>query len=303
LKLAVVGSMNLDISLVVGRMPVLGECLRSGQVVQVPGGKGANQAVAAARNGAEVYMFGQVGSDSFAEIVKNNLLANGVNVDGVLTDPQTTTGLAFIFVEGGDNRIVLAGGANDSFSPGQVQALGAQLLACDAVLLQNENRVETLASTIELCKGKLPIFLNPAPAMAYPEGLLDGVDYLTPNQTELAFYTGRPLEGDDSLKVGLQLLRGMGVHEPLITLGAGGVAWLKGNETRIMPGFKVETVDSTGAGDTFAACFAVRRMLGDALEDAIRYAQAAAALACTRLGAQAAIPQADEVWHFLREND
>ena len=302
MKLAVVGSMNLDITLVVERMPVLGESLRSRETVQAPGGKGANQAVAAARSGAEVYMFGQVGNDPYAKFVKDNFRANGINIDGILTDPKAATGLAFIFVEGGDNRILLASGANDTFSPEQLEELSEKILACDAVLLQNENRVETLARTIALCKGKTPIFLNPAPAMNYPEGLLDGVDYLTPNQSEYEFYAQRPLGDLADLETGLKILQGMGVREPLITLGTQGVAYLDAGKARIVPGFKVKTVDSTGAGDTFSGCFAYRRMAGDDLPTAIRYAQAAAALACTKLGAQAAIPTASEILEFLEKN-
>ena len=302
MKLAVVGSMNLDITLVVERMPVLGESLRSRETVQAPGGKGANQAVAAARSGAEVHMFGQVGNDPYAEFVKDNFRANGINVDGILTDPKEATGLAFIFVEGGDNRILLASGANDTFSPEQVEALSEQILACDAVLLQNENRVETLAKTIALCRGKMPIFLNPAPAMAYPDGLMDGVDYLTPNQSEYEFYTQRSLADLADLETGLKALQGLGVREPLITLGTRGVAYLDAGRAQLVPGFKVETVDSTGAGDTFSGCFAYRRMVGDDLPTAIRYAQAAAAMTCTRLGAQAAIPRASEVLRFLEQN-
>ena len=302
MKLAVVGSMNLDITLVVERMPVLGETLRSRGTVQAPGGKGANQAVAAARSGAEVAMFGQVGNDPYAAIVKNNFLANGINIDGILTDPKAATGLAFIFVEGADNRIILASGANDTFSARQVQSLRDQILACDAVLLQNEIRVETIAQTLALCKGQIPIFLNPAPAIAYPEGLLAGVDYFTPNQLEYEFYAHQQLDSLADLEAGLNCLKGMGVREPLITLGTRGVAYLEAGQARIVPGFRVDAVDSTGAGDTFSGCFAYRRMVGDDLPTAIRYAQAAAALACTKLGAQAAIPMAGEVWRFLEQN-
>ena len=302
MKIAVVGSMNLDITLVVEHMPMHGETLRSSQTLQSPGGKGANQAVAAARAGAEVYMFGQTGNDPFAQLVRDNLWAHGVNIDGVLTDPNAATGLAFIFLEGGDNRIILASGANDTFSPAQVEALSLPILACDAVLVQNEIRVETLAKTIALCKGKLPIFLNPAPGMAYPDGMLAGVDYFTPNQPEYEFYAKHPLGGLEDIEAGLELLKGMGVREPLITLGARGVAYLEGEKAQIVPGFKVEAVDSTGAGDAFAGCFACRRIAGDDMPTAIRFAQAAAALACTRLGAQTAIPTADEVGEFLGQN-
>ena len=302
MKLAVVGSMNLDITLVVERMPVLGETLRSLETVQAPGGKGANQAVAAARSGAEVAMFGQVGNDPYAAFVKDNFKANGINIDGILTDPKAATGLAFIFVEGADNRIILASGANDTFSAEQVQAMREQILACDAVLLQNEIRVGTVAMTIALCKGKMPIFLNPAPAAIYPEGMLAGVDYFTPNQLEYEFYTQRSLGDLADLETGLKVMQGMGVREPLITLGTRGVAYLDAGRAQIVPGFKVETVDSTGAGDTFSGCFAYRRMVGDDLPTAIRYAQAAAALACTKLGAQAAIPTASEVLQFLEQN-
>jgi ribokinase len=302
MKLAVVGSMNLDITLVVERMPVLGETLRSEKTVQAPGGKGANQAVAAARSGADVCMFGQVGNDPYAKFVKDNFRANGINVDGILTDPKAATGLAFIFVEGADNRILLASGANDTFSAEQVWALREQILACDAVLLQNEIRVETIASTISLCKGKMPIFLNPAPAVNYPAGLLEGVDYFIPNQLEYEFYTQRQLNDAADVESGLKLMQEMGLREPLITLGTKGVAYLDAGKVRIVPGFKVEAVDSTGAGDTFCGCFAYRRMVGDDLPTAIRYAQAAAALACTKLGAQAAIPMASEVWRFLEQN-
>ena len=302
MKLAVVGSINLDISLVIERMPVLGETLRSQKSIQAPGGKGANQAVAAAHLGADVSMFGQVGNDPYADFVKNNFLANEVNIDHLLTDPDEMTGLAFIFVEGGDNRILLASGANDSFTPEKLEGLKDAILACDAILLQNEIPVETIAKAIALCKGKMPIFLNPAPAMPYPAGLLEGVDYFTPNASEFTYYTQRQLETDEDIEAGLILLAGMGVREPIITLGTRGVAYLETGRLRIVPGFRVEVVDTTGAGDTFSGAFAFRRMSGDDLPGAIRYAQAAAALACTRLGAQSAIPTHSEVEQFLQLN-
>ncbi|MEA4811858.1 MAG: ribokinase [Anaerolineaceae bacterium] len=299
MKLAVVGSMNLDITLVVERMPVLGETLRSQKSLQSPGGKGANQAVAAARSGAEVFMFGQLGNDPYAGFVMENFKANRINTQGILTDPESSTGLAFIFVEGGDNRILLASGANDRFLPAQLESLKQSILSCDALLLQNEIPVESIAAAVSLCKGKIPIFLNPAPAMPYLPGTLEGLDYFIPNEYEFEFYTHQSLENMHAIEKGLQFLQTMGVKEPLITMGTKGVAYLEDGQARIMPGFKVQVIDSTGAGDTFSGAFACRRMAGDALPEAIRYAQAAAALACTKLGAQSAIPCREEVTAFL----
>ncbi len=297
--LAVIGSANIDLSVVVSKMPEKGETVKCLQSLTSPGGKGANQAIAAARIGADVWFVAKIGKDVFGTMVLDSLKESGVHTDDVMVSNEYGTGKAFILVSDGDNRIVIEGGSNDQLTAVDVERISEKLLRASGVLLQNEIPLEAIRKVTQLCKGKIPIFLNPAPAMAYPQGMLAGIDYFIPNESECEFYTGiRPFD-QRSCEKAMAALRKMGICIPIITLGDKGVAYFDGHKCVMAKGFEIDAVDSTAAGDTFAGVFATMISEGKEVATAIDVAQAAAAITCTRYGAQNAIPYKDEVEKFL----
>jgi ribokinase len=301
-RIVVVGSANIDLSTVVSKMPAQGEtikCLRS-QVS--PGGKGANQAVAAAKIGAETWLIAKVGNDLFGQTIISNLRENGVQMQNILISREAGTGKAFIIVCNGDNRIMIDGGSNDELTASDIERMSGELLKADGILLQLEIPPETVGKAVQICKGKIPIFLNPAPAMPLDGELLRGIDYFIPNQVECSFYTGINPIDDYSAGKALEYLSGMGIRFPIITLGSKGVAYFNGKNNVFADGFTVEVVDTTAAGDTFSGVFAALISTGLGIDKAVETAQAAAAITCTRFGAQNAIPMKSEVEEFLHHS-
>lgn len=297
--IAVIGSANIDLSVVVSKMPEKGETVKCLQSLTSPGGKGANQAIAAARIGADVWFVAKIGNDVFGTMVFESLKESSVHTDDVMVSNEYGTGKAFILVSDGDNRIVIEGGSNDQLTAVDVERISEKLLRVSGVLLQNEIPLEAIQKATQLCKGKVPVFLNPAPAMAYPQKMLEGIDYFIPNESECEFYTGiRPFD-QRSCEKAMTALREMGIRTPIITLGDKGVAYFDGHKCVMAKGFEIDAVDSTAAGDTFAGVFATMISEGMEMAAAIHMAQAAAAITCTRYGAQNAIPYKDEVEKFL----
>ncbi len=297
--IAVIGSANIDLSVAVSKMPEKGETVKCLRSLTSPGGKGANQAIAAARIGADVWFVAKIGNDVFGTMVLDSLKESGVHTDDVMVSNEYGTGKAFILVSDGDNRIVIEGGSNDQLTVVDVERISEKLLRASGVLLQNEIPMEAIRKATQLCKGKIPVFLNPAPAMAYPQKMLEGIDYFIPNESECEFYTGvRPFD-QGSCEKAMTALREMGIRIPIITLGDKGVAYFDGHKCVMAKGFEIDAVDSTAAGDTFAGVFATMVSEGKGMAMAIDVAQAAAAITCTRYGAQNAIPYKDEVEKFL----
>lgn len=301
-KLVVIGSLNMDIVIETERYPQVGETLLGDRVRFIPGGKGANQAVAAARLGAETAMIGALGDDAFGEVLLRSLQDDGVDVTGVKRVAGVATGVASIYVAEGDNSIVVVPGANYRMEPADIDRNEDKLRQADIVLLQLEIPVETVVYAARKAKslGKM-VVLNPAPAQPLPEELFGFIDYLTPNRTELSRYTGMDAEGE-ALESAMRRMKEMGAAHVVTTLGADGSAYLTDDGgLRTLTGYKVPVVDTTGAGDCYNAGLALSIAAGRSLEEAVDYASVVSALAVTKFGAQAGMPTEDEALRFVKE--
>jgi ribokinase len=291
-RLVVVGSINMDLVTVAQRFPAPGETLLGERFLSVHGGKGGNQAVAAARLGADVHMIGAVGDDNFAQPLCDALAAEGVNIEHVAKIDHCSSGTASITVAAGENSIVVVPGANAQLTPAHVARAQQEIARADAVLVQMEIPLETVEATLRIAwQERVPVVLNPAPAQQLPLEWLKLARYITPNQHELAI-----LLGADSTADFRDLMR----RSPcpvVMTHGAEGAWFREEGEPQHQSGFEVEAVDSTGAGDTFNAALAV--YLHEGLPIAVRKACAAAALSVTRLGARGGMPHPAEVEALL----
>lgn len=289
MKIGVVGSINMDMTVTAPRIPHKGETLIGERVQYIPGGKGANQAVAMARLDADVEMFGCVGGDSFASELIENLKANGVQTDNIRRQAGVSTGMAFITVGEQDNTIIVVPGANACVSKTYVDDIREDLLRCDMVVLQHEIALETVEYVVSLCADhNIRTILNPAPAFLVSEEVIRKVSYLTPNQHEAALIFGEYQDVNDLLKQYPEKL--------IITQGSKGViTCLRSGEILEVPARKAAVADTTGAGDTLNGAFAVRIAHGDRIGDALRYANVAASLSTEKFGAQGGMPGCKEV--------
>lgn len=289
MKLAVVGSINMDMTVTAERIPGKGETLRGDSVSSIPGGKGANQAVAMAKLGAEVEMFGCVGDDSNGALLLENLKRVGVKTDHIRVLKGVPTGIAMITVAENDNTIVVIPGANGKVDRGYADSIREELAQYDMVVLQHEIPLDTVYYLVELCHGMgIPVVLNPAPAAAVPEKIVEMVTYLTPNEHEAALIFGEGQKTEEMLRKYPEKL--------VITQGARGVVTcLKNGEILRVPARKSAVVDTTGAGDTLNGAFCVRICAGDDIRAALTYANTAAGLSTERFGAQGGMPSAAEV--------
>lgn len=300
-KIAVVGSSNTDMVVRVPHIPAPGETVLGGEFVMAPGGKGANQAVAAARLGAKVTLVARVGPDVFGERALAGFHQEGIITRYVTVDREAASGVALIFVDAaGENRIAVAPGANACLSPDDVQQAREAIEKADVLLLQLEVPTETvLAAAAVAHQAGVRVILNPAPAPPnlLPAELLARVDILTPNESEAGLLTGTQV----SAEVAARRLAGQGVGAVIVTLGARGALIVTLDAQRLVPGFSVNAVDTTAAGDAFNGGLAVALAEGRPLAAAVRFANACGALATTRLGAQPSLPTVDEVEAFLAE--
>ena len=303
--IVVVGSLNADLVVGVPRFPAPGETLIGEGFEMVPGGKGANQACAAARLGGLVAMVGQVGADAQGAWLLHALSAAGADIDLVATDQAAPSGVALVTrARSGQNTIVVAPGANGRFSPDRLAPALAALRQARVVLLQLEVPLETVVrAAAEARAGGATVLLDPAPARPLPDDLLAMTDFLTPNETELAVLTGRPPEeeaGLDEMSRSAALLLERGAGHVLVTRGArGAVVWSAGSGPREVPAFPVTAVDTTAAGDAFNGALAVAIAEDQSLADGLRFAAAAAALSVTRPGAQTSMPCRPDVTALL----
>lgn len=295
MKIVVVGSANMDMSIRTSRMPVIGETLTGNGFLLSAGGKGANQAVACAKMGVDTRLIAKVGDDIFGQSIVDGLRGYGVQTEFIGVEQGVTTGVAAITVVQGNNFIILDGGANDHVTPAYIGQYREALLSASAVLLQLEIPLESVYEAIRIAKGKVPIFLNPAPAVPIDDDILQGVDYFIPNEIECRTYTGVEIRGTEDASAALDILRGKGIRHPLITLGEKGVAYYNGAENVYKEGYPVTAVDTTAAGDTFAGTFAAMMVSGRGMDEAVDIAQRAASISVTRPGAQNAIPTIAEV--------
>ncbi|MFZ5916668.1 MAG: ribokinase [Chloroflexota bacterium] len=302
-KIVVVGSLNMDLIVSAPRIPEPGETIIGHGFHTAAGGKGANQAVAAARLGAQVIMVGCVGGDAYGETLRRNLAADGVDTSFVGVDTETHTGIALITVDdAGQNSIVVSSGANWRLSAADVDAAEGAFIGADMLVLQLETRPEVVERAAALAvRHGVPVALNPAPARPLSPALLAQVDYLIPNESETALLSGRPVTGVDSARAAARTLRGMGIGTVVLTLGGQGAFLITEGREAHVPAFSVEVVDTTAAGDAFVGGFAVAVASGWPLPQAARFAAASGALATTRLGAQPSLPTLSDVERLLRD--
>lgn len=297
----VVGSLNADLVVRSPRFPQPGETISGEDLQIIPGGKGANQAVAAARHAARVSMVGRVGSDSFGPFLVDNLKSNQVDESHVKVD-DSATGTAIIIVDAnGQNSIVLSPGANGKVSPADVDVEHASFLNSKLLLLQLEIPTPTVLHAAKQAREHgLQVILNPAPAKPLPAELLAHVDILIPNESELALLTSLPVHDAASAETAAKEILKLGVKTVIVTLGSKGALLVTESQTAHVNAFKVNVVDTTAAGDAFIGGFAASLLLdGKSLEEAVRYGCACGALAATKFGAQPSLPTKNEVETFI----
>ncbi|MDX1640188.1 MAG: ribokinase [Balneolaceae bacterium] len=300
-KIIVLGSSNTDMIVKVPRIPAPGETILGGKFVQAAGGKGANQAVAAARSGGDVTFIANTGDDNFGKEAIEGFKKEGINTEYIFVDKKTPSGVALIFVdEDGENSIAVASGANGTLTPSQIRQIKDLSAGGDILLTQLETPLETVEEAIKIAnENGVRVILNPAPAQPLDDDLLKRIDILTPNQSETELLTGISVEDEESAKKAASNLLSKGVKTVIVTLGSNGAFLMSKDIQKTIPGFNVKAKDTTAAGDTFNGALAVGLAEGKPIEKAIRWAHAAAAISVTRMGAQPSVPKQKEIREFL----
>lgn len=300
-KILVVGSFMMDLVVRTPRVPENGETIIGTSFNRFPGGKGANQAVAAARLGGAVTMAGKVGSDDFGDEFLSVLASEGINTAYILRDSQAATGVGFITLDhAGNNRIVVVPGANLRYSVQDLAQIESLIKDSDILIMQLEMDMSVIEHAVELAgRYQVPVILNPAPARALNDELLRGVTYLTPNETEAEILTGVKVTSIDRAKEAAEALLEKGVKTVVLTLAEKGALVASNAGATYVSGFSVQPVDTVAAGDAFNGAFAVAISKGKSLVEACRFANAVGAIAVTRPGAIPSLPSAAEVERFL----
>lgn len=300
-RILVIGSSNTDMIIQLPRLPRPGETLLGGRFSIAAGGKGANQAVAAARAGGQVTFIGRVGCDMFGDRAVSGLARDGINVDYVVRDPTQPSGVALIFVaRNGQNSIAVAPGANARLCSADLLRAGPAFAGAQVLLMQLETPLPTVQAAARLAaRHGVRLILNPAPARPLPRTLLRQVDVLTPNETEAEWLTGVRVTNQTTAARAARKLRALGPRTVVITLGPAG-AWVCTADAEFhVPTFKVKAVDTTAAGDVFNGALAVALAEGLPLAEAVRFANAAGALSVTKLGAQPSTPTRRQIQRLL----
>lgn len=299
--IVVIGSLSLDMVFDVPRRPGRGETIKGKSFQTFVGGKGNNQALAAAKAGAQVAMVGRVGNDSYADLIIDTLKQTGVDVSHLVKDKEIGTGLANIYIDPeGDNSIVIVPRSNDRLSPEDIDRAIETIKKSKIALLQLEVPMDTVIYAARVCnQAGVKVLLNPAPAPAdgdLPDELLENVDIMVPNETEAALLTNIEITDAASALVAANNLLARGVKSVFVTLGEKGVAGYTEDGTELsVPAYKVNAKDTTAAGDAFVGALAARLSKGDDVATAMKYACAAGALATTKMGAAASLPDAKEI--------
>ncbi|MDN4635889.1 MULTISPECIES: ribokinase [unclassified Bacillus (in: firmicutes)] len=286
-QIVVVGSCSMDLVVTSSKRPNAGETVLGESFKTVPGGKGANQAVASARLGADVYMIGRVGDDAYGQDIMSNLQAQGVRTTYMKPVTEMESGTAHIILAEGDNSIVVVKGANNEVTPHYVKDALSSIEKIGIVLIQQEIPEETVEAVCTICSEKgIPVILNPAPARKVSQQILDQAAYITPNEHEAALMF-------DGLTIAEALRQYP--NKLLITEGKNGVRYFDGSKEVLVPGYPVKAVDTTGAGDTFNGALAVALTEGKSLYDALAFANLAASISVTKFGAQGGMPARAEL--------
>ena len=301
-KIAVVGSSNTDMIVKSRRIPMPGETVVGGEFLVAPGGKGANQAVAAARLGAEVQFISRVGADAFGDQAIAGYQGDGINTDLIVRDPDNATGVALILVdEAGENAISVASGANHAMALGDIERAAAVIREADVLVMQVELPLSVVKGAAEIAaKVGVPVILDPAPAPAepLPETLLRNTTCIKPNASEAEGLTGIRVTDESSAREAAGVLLGMGPSCAIITMGADGALLAEASGVVMVPATPVAAVDTTAAGDAFSGALAVGWGSGLRRADTVRLASSAGAFAATRMGAQPSLPSLAELEAF-----
>ncbi|MCE9933375.1 ribokinase [Aeromonas salmonicida] len=300
-RLVVLGSVNADHVLRVPHFPRPGETLTGHSYQVIPGGKGANQAVAAARLGAPVSFIARIGDDAIGQQMRQGFEQDGIDVSAVELDETLPTGIAIIYVsDEGENSIGISAEANGALSPAMVKRHEAMIADAHTLLLQLEVPLESVFEAAKLARSHgTRVVLNPAPAQPLSSELLAMVDLITPNQTEAELLTGVKVSDEASAAQATARFHQMGISDVMITLGSQGVYCSNARQQQLIPGFRVKAVDTTAAGDTFNGALLAAELAGADFNAAVRFAHGAAALSVTKFGAQSSIPSKVEVDAFL----
>ncbi|WP_338046052.1 ribokinase [Paenibacillus tepidiphilus] len=303
LSIVVIGSLNMDMVVRTGRSPEAGETIIGQEFALSPGGKGANQAVAAARLGAKVAMIGSVGRDGFGAELLEIMCREGIDTRHIAKSAARATGVASIVVDGeGENRIIVVPGANAELKAADVERLEEVIREAEMIVLQLETDLGMCEAAAAIAhRHGVPVILNPAPAQELKSQMLGAVTYLTPNETEAGILSGIPVDSMDSAEAAGQALLAQGVQHVIITLGSKGALIVDAAGSRHVPGFPVQAVDTVAAGDSFNGALACKLAQGSSLEEAVRFGNAVGALAVGKHGAIPSLPRLEEVEHFLEE--
>jgi ribokinase len=302
-RVVVVGSANMDMVVDVDRFPIPGETVFGRSFAMHPGGKGANQAVAAARLGSEVLFIGKMGADVFAERLSASMNGQGVNLDHLLVDDALPTGTALIMVDGkAQNEIIVVSGSNMALTPADMESHREAFATAKVVLFQLEIPVGTVLRGAQIARSYgAVVILNPAPAADLPDELFGLIDYITPNETEATAMTGLSVNDVETAEAAGKILLERGVRNALLTLGEKGALLVSADGARHFPAFIVDAVDTTAAGDAFNGALAHYLTQGLAAAEAILKANSVAALAVQKQGAQPSMPTSEEVKRFVRQ--
>ena len=302
--IVVIGSSNTDMIVKTPHLPRPGETVLGGTFSTAAGGKGANQAVACAKAGGKVTFVARVGQDMFGDRALQGFRQNGINIDHVISDTAAPSGVALIVVDDqGENCIAVASGANLNLTVEDLQAAQSAIDSAGIVLMQLEIPLEVVTAAARMAAvQQIKVILNPAPAQALSDELLQHITILTPNETEARMLTDIEVKNESSALQAAQALTEKGVESVIITLGSAGAYVYSEDFKGMVSGFKVDPVDTTAAGDTFNGTLAVALAEGNTLKQAVSFANAAAALSVTRLGAQPSAPDRVTIERFLKEN-
>jgi ribokinase len=302
-SILVFGSINMDLVTKTPRLPVAGETLTGYEFFTAGGGKGANQAVAAARLGISTQIVGRLGNDDFGRQLLRHLQAAGVQTDGVLVDETTSSGVAVITVDdAGENNIIIIGGANGRLNETDVERLRSRLPGAAALLMQLEIPMATVQLAAQAAHSAgVPVILDPAPAQDIPDELYPLIDIITPNQLEASQLVGFPVDGQEAARQASAELQQRGVSTVIVKLGDRGVFCATAEETFFVPAFSIQAVDTVAAGDAFNGALAVALAEGRLLREAVVWGAAAGALSATKAGAQPSLPDRETFEAFLKQ--
>lgn len=304
-KVVVVGSYNTDLTIKTDRLPHPGETIIGGRFSESGGGKGANQAVAAARAGANVSFIAKVGNDVLGKEGIDRLNQEGINIKYVFFDHEFPTGVAFIVVDkNGENSIVVASGANSKLGTVDIETAENEILSADVVLLQLESPIKTIETVVNKCYDRgIIVILNPAPAQSLSDDILKKINVITPNRVEAEMLTGIKVTDEESLRSITMKFFDFGIKNVLVTLGSKGIYAGLPDMMEFIPSFKVQSIDSTGAGDVFNGSLAAFLAEGMPIKKAVKMANASASISVTRMGAQNCAPNRREIEKFIVANN